>query len=55
MLDIKFQVMSEELNDAKNRHYSAKQAMKTKEQSLNLLSTEKDDALERLRKVQREI
>ena len=29
--------------------------MKTKEHSLNMLSTEKEDALERLRKVQREI
>ena len=55
MLNIKSEVMREELNEAQVKHESAKQGMKAKEQSLNILSGEKDDALERLRKVQREI
>lgn len=55
MMNIKAEVMHEELNEAQMKHNSAKQGMKTKEHSLNLLSSEKEDALLRLRKVQREI
>ena len=51
MLNIKSEVMREELNEAQVKQHSAKQGMKTKEHSMNLLSGEKDDALERLRKV----
>lgn len=55
MLNIKAEVMREELHESQMKHHSAKEAIKTKEHSLNLLSAEKEDALERLRKVQREI
>ena len=55
MLNIKSDVMREELQQAFNKQESARQAIKTKEHSLNLLSAEKEDALERLRKVQREL
>ena len=55
MLNIKAEVMRDELNEAHVKHESAKSGIKAKEQSLNILSGEKDDALERLRKVQREI
>ena len=51
MLNIKADVMRDELNEAQTKHNSAKQGMKAKEHSLNILSNEKDDALERLRKV----
>ena len=51
MLNIKSEVMREELNEANVKHNTAKQGMKAKEHSLNILSGEKDDALERLRKV----
>ena len=55
LMNIKADVMREELNDARTKMESARHAIKTKEHSLNLLSSEKEDALERLRKVQREI
>lgn len=55
MLNIKEEVMREELNESLMKMNSSKNAIKTKEHSLNLLSAEKEDALERLRKVQREI
>ena len=55
MLDIKAGVMTEEANEAKKKLADVKNKVKTKQNSLNLLSTEKEDALERLRKVQREI
>jgi len=55
LMNIKSDVMREELNDAKTKMESSRHAIKTKEHSLNLLSSEKEDALERLRKVQREI
>ena len=55
MLDIKASVMVEEANEAKRKLAEVKGKVKTKQNSLNLLSTEKEDALERLRKVQREI
>jgi len=55
MLNIKAEVMREELHESQIKQNSAKEAIKTKEHSLNLLSAEKEDALERLRKVQREI
>lgn len=55
MLHIKEEVMREELNEASMKQTSAKNAIKTKEHSLNLLSTEKGDALERMQRVQREI
>ena len=54
-MNIKSDVMREELHEAKIKLESSRHAIKTKEHSLNLLSSEKDDALERLRKVQREI
>ena len=55
MLNIKEEVMREELSNAIVKQNSSRQAWKTKEHSLNLLSAEKEDALERLRKIQREI
>ena len=55
MMNIKQQVMFEEYNDARTKMESSRQAIKTKEHSLNMLSSEKEDALERLRKIQREI
>jgi len=54
-MNIKADVMREELNESQIKQDSSKQAIKTKEHSLNLLSAEKEDALERLRRVQREI
>lgn len=55
LMNIKADVMREELNESQIKQDSSKQAIKTKEHSLNLLSAEKEDALERLRRVQREI
>ena len=55
LMNIKAEVMREELNGARTKMESARHAIKTKEHSLNLLSSEKEDALERLRKIQREI
>ena len=51
MLEIKADVMHEESKEAQNKLAKTKQAVKTKESSLNLLANEKEDALERLRKV----
>ena len=51
MLNIKEEVMRDELSQALMKQESARQAVKTKEHSMNLLSAEKEDALERLRKV----
>jgi len=50
-MNVKADVMSEELYEAKVKMESSRHAIKTKEHSLNLLSSEKDDALVRLRKV----
>ena len=55
LMNIKADVMREELHEAQIKQSSSKQAIKTKETSLNMLSGEKEDALERLRKIQREI
>ena len=51
MLNIKASVMNEEANEANRKLLDTKAKVKTKQNSLNLLSTEKEDALERLRKV----
>ena len=51
LMTIKAEVMREELHLAQTKMHSSREAIKTKEHSLNLLSAEKNDALERLRKV----
>ena len=47
--------MNEEANEARNKFKEVKDKIKTKTNSMNLLSVEKEDALIRLRKVQREV
>ena len=55
LLQIKADVMNEEAKEARNKFKEVKDKIKTKTNSMNLLSVEKEDALIRLRKVQREV
>ena len=55
LLDIKSDVMNEEIHEAQRKVSDFEQQEKAKQGSLNMLTSEKEDALERLKKIQREM
>ena len=54
-LEIRTQVLQEEHQTAAGEHESLKKQLSAKEDALGTLKTEKDDCLDRLRKVQKEL
>ena len=55
MLDIRTTVMQEEHQAAMDQHQDARQKLGAKRETLATLKNEREDCLERLRKVQREL